>query len=640
MTTSQRISVKASGLPCRLALASGLLALSALQAQAANIGHSRLVSSPGQPLLITVQVNDIAVGDVDTLTVSVPPASQWTQAGLTPPVPLDTLSASIQRGYTDATRVIQVRSSQPFQQPVVDLLIDVATASGKQRHQVSMLAQSGLDAVSPPASGATTPAQTGPEPVLSSIKVNKGDTLFAIARSNAVSGVSDYQLMVGLYRANPQAFIRKNLNLVKAGATLNVPDRAALTSISDREARRIFQEHARAFDLYRQKLAATPDVALAGTGNAAVGTVQAQSAPVQPADSGQGGDRLRLSDAGSSQTGASAAEGQLQAAASANNGAQGSANTAAQQFASSDDKVALGRAVTDAETRVSQLEQNVQDLNQALQSQSGAATSAAGSTPGAAASAPGSAAGASAASPQNGAGTASGTSTEARSAEASSSDSGAQPSASGGANQASSSTPGATATGAGAADASASSAAGQSPSSSQGGSQAGSSDSGSTAIAGSGSNAATSASASSGASASAGNIGAAASSTGSPGAGAATGSSAASPQSTAASGGGTNGVALGSASADQRAQAVAEPVTQKAEQTVSWLQENMLGVVGALLAFVVLVLAWLLRRGGSRSNDSQEAAEGVITEAMIKDKLENIDLNLDSSPSDNARDTR
>jgi pilus assembly protein FimV len=71
-----------------------------------------------------------------------------------------------------------------------------------------------------------------------------------------------------------------------------------------------------------------------------------------------------------------------------------------------------------------------------------------------------------------------------------------------------------------------------------------------------------------------------------------------------------------------------EPVTKKAEKTVSWLQQNMLGVVTALLALVVFVVAWLLRRGGGRRDDANDATEGVITEAMIKDKLENIDLNL------------
>src|SRR3546814_8130196 len=88
-----------------------------------------------------------------------------------------------------------------------------------------------------------------------SINVRPGDTMFAIALRNAVPGVSVYQMMMALQRANPGAFIHDNVNLVKAGATLSVPGMAELTAISDKEARRLFQQQAKAFALYRQRLA-------------------------------------------------------------------------------------------------------------------------------------------------------------------------------------------------------------------------------------------------------------------------------------------------------------------------------------------------------------------------------------------------
>src|SRR5690606_21776239 len=80
--------------------------------------------------------------------------------------------------------------------------------------------------------------------------------MFKIAYKHAVKDVTVYQMMMALQRANPQAFIEENINLVKAGATLRMPDMAALTAISDQEARRLFQEQAQAFALYRQRSAA------------------------------------------------------------------------------------------------------------------------------------------------------------------------------------------------------------------------------------------------------------------------------------------------------------------------------------------------------------------------------------------------
>src|SRR3546814_12876380 len=74
-----------------------------------------------------------------------------------------------------------------------------------------------------------------------SINVRPGDTMFAIALRNAVPGVSVYQMMMALQRANPGAFIHDNVNLVKAGATLSVPGMAELTAVSAKEARRLLQ---------------------------------------------------------------------------------------------------------------------------------------------------------------------------------------------------------------------------------------------------------------------------------------------------------------------------------------------------------------------------------------------------------------
>lgn len=593
---------------------SGALALAAASVHAATVGHSRLVSLQGQPLHITVQLRDLAPGDVDSLSVSLPPGAQWAQAGLTPPAPLSALSVSIQNGYSPGTRSVQIRSSTILDKPVVDLLIDLRTASGQQRHQVSLLAQGSVDAVAPPAAaGSGASGAVGPEPVLSSIPVRKGDTLFALARRHSVAGVSDYQMMVALYRANPQAFIHKNLNLVKAGATLQVPDRAALTAISDREARRIFQEHARAFALYRQRLTSSPDVAtvVAGAG-ASAGRVQEQAiTQAQPAQT-PSVDRLRLSEStpgGAGGAGSASQAGTAPIGASTDIASTSPSQAGAQQ-ASSDDKVALGKAIGDAENRVSQLQENVQQLNQALQAQGQAAGNLGVAGAQALADAAEQAA-----------------STVAQATQKALDSAGSAAETTGTIN-------GVSGSGQSAASAAVGSDSGQPPIGTGQSASAAASSSGGDSVSKVG--------------ASGQGVAASAAHTGGSTSGAAAapsvetqknGATAALAPSEGAGAGASAGkgapVTAGSPSESdnitQRAKAVAEPVTQKAEQTVSWLQENMLMVIGGLLAFIVLVLAWLLRRGGSRRSDD-DASQGVITEAMIKDKLESINLDLDAEP--------
>ena len=60
------------------------------------------------------------------------------------------------------------------------------------------------------------------------LNVKPGDTLYAIAQRNAVPGASIYQMLVALWRANPQAFIQSNMNLLKAGQKLSIPDADAV----------------------------------------------------------------------------------------------------------------------------------------------------------------------------------------------------------------------------------------------------------------------------------------------------------------------------------------------------------------------------------------------------------------------------
>src|SRR3546814_20183150 len=102
-------------------------------------------------------------------------------------------------------------------------------------------------------------------------------------------------MMMVLQRANPGAFIHDNVNLVKAGATLSVPGMAELTAISDKEARRLFQQQAQAFALYRQRLAGNTSAVGQEAGAASSGTVSAAGQPVPQDTAKQPPDQLRLS---------------------------------------------------------------------------------------------------------------------------------------------------------------------------------------------------------------------------------------------------------------------------------------------------------------------------------------------------------
>jgi len=228
----------------------GLAVLSVMGvAHAFDFGHARLLSGTGQALHAEIAVVQLSAREAAALQASIAPGVAWQQVGLTPPVDLFSLQADVVEGLTASTRIVRLRSTQPFTGAVADLLIDVQTVTGRQRYQVSVLAQ--RRALDLPASGAA--ATGGAASVIrpAVVHVLRGNTLFSLAQRHAVSGLSTYQMMAALFHTNPQAFIRGNMNLLRAGVVLQLPDRATLARLSDRQARQLFVQHARAFREWR-----------------------------------------------------------------------------------------------------------------------------------------------------------------------------------------------------------------------------------------------------------------------------------------------------------------------------------------------------------------------------------------------------
>jgi pilus assembly protein FimV len=198
---------------------------------AVELGHSRVASAPGEPLVVVIPVLDVAESDVASLTIRLADASQWQAAGLTPPVALDSLSLKLQAGRNAAERLIRVTSPQVSEQTVIDMLVDVSTASASRTLQTSII-------VAPPPS-VRLAGQI--------IVVRRGDTLIGIAEQFPVEGANLYQELWALYSGNTDAFIRENMNLLKAGASLRIPDADTVRAVDPAFAKAQYLAHVRAF---------------------------------------------------------------------------------------------------------------------------------------------------------------------------------------------------------------------------------------------------------------------------------------------------------------------------------------------------------------------------------------------------------
>ena len=181
-----------------------------------------------------------------------------------------------------------------------------------------------------------------PEGAAKTHEVMKGDTLGKIARDNLPPGVTLNQMLVAIYRANQDAFIRDNVNLVRAGRILNIPSADSIGTVDADEANRIVRAHMAEFREYRSRLAAVPAAAEAAPGQReAAGPIEPKPAAPAPAAPQ---DQVRLSKVDPqkpSAPGAAAGRG--------------------------DDLVARERALKEAQSRVGDLEKNVADLQKLLE---------------------------------------------------------------------------------------------------------------------------------------------------------------------------------------------------------------------------------------------------------------------------------
>lgn len=67
-------------------------------------------------------------------------------------------------------------------------------------------------------------------------EVAKGDTLYRVATRTRPAGVTVFQMIVALYRANPEAFLDGNVNQLVVGRTLKIPSRETIAGLGAAEA--------------------------------------------------------------------------------------------------------------------------------------------------------------------------------------------------------------------------------------------------------------------------------------------------------------------------------------------------------------------------------------------------------------------
>ena len=346
-------------------------ALTATNASALSLGSLNVRSALGENLKAEIAIPQATAAEINSLVAQIASAETFRAQGMDYSSAARSIQVQLHRN-ADGTASLRLSSNTPIQEPFVDLVLETQWSTGHLVRSYTLL----LDppAAQRPAPAPTTPPQVtapaappasvagrnysssaAPRPQAStpatqavapsaaqaaatqeaSTRVRAGDTAGRIANANRPAGVSLDQMLVAMLRSNPEAFINGNVNRIRAGAVVQMPNRDQALETSRTEARQIVAAQSRDFNAYRRSLASkAPQATVQAADRSSGGQVQAHVQETGP--SAETPDKLTLS--------------------------KGSVQNAAAEA-----KVAEQKQATDQDNRLNELQRNLAELNDLAQ---------------------------------------------------------------------------------------------------------------------------------------------------------------------------------------------------------------------------------------------------------------------------------
>lgn len=249
-------------------------AIASSQANALGLGDIRIKSALNEPLNAEIQLSQIR--DLNPLQIRPRMAGQdeFALAGISQQRALNGVRFQV-KVNPNGTGVIELTSREPVKEPFLNFLVEVNWPSGRLVREYTVLLdppvfdpsptqrpvipaavpsrQPVVPAVQPqpkrqspvqpaarsqpqPAAARASNIQTRANPKTETY-VDSKDTLWGLAiEHRAAPDISSYQMMVALFKKNPEAFPDNNINNLKAGLVLQLPTEAEARAITSKEA--------------------------------------------------------------------------------------------------------------------------------------------------------------------------------------------------------------------------------------------------------------------------------------------------------------------------------------------------------------------------------------------------------------------
>lgn len=237
---------------------------------ALGLGKLELESGLNQPFKARIQLLSASADELQSLRVGLADAEAFRRAGIDRPFILSKLRFQVEE-HEDGPDYIGITSRDSIREPFLNFLIETSWSRGRLFREYTVLLDPPL--YDPNASRTRLVAEPEPEPEPAAesfaepedfvAEVSEAeelehavytpavshyagddygptistDTLWSIAkRMRPDTSVSVQRMMLALQRTNPEVFLRNNINGLKRGQILRMPDDDSLAALSNQEA--------------------------------------------------------------------------------------------------------------------------------------------------------------------------------------------------------------------------------------------------------------------------------------------------------------------------------------------------------------------------------------------------------------------
>ncbi len=394
-TMTRKLTLQAIGMTLGLTLSAW--------GNAVGLGGINVVSALGQPLKAEIEL--VAVGKADKPSLVARLASPDTYKGAGLDYPFGVKYSFKIENRANGEPYLMLSSSQAINDPFVSLLVELSWASGRLMREYTFLLDppgyvaeqpkpSAVQAVAPavvqtelpPAAAQPVKPEKleGERPLVSAVKalekpaapveklaaksepvatgavtVRSGDSLNKIAARVKPDQVSLERMLVALYRANEAQFDGNNMNRIRSGKVLRMPDKNEVTGVDQAEALQEIRAQSDDWNAYRQRLAGAAGTRRQSEASRQVvsGKVTSSAVDKTPVARESAREVLHLSKG----------EAPGDKAGAAGKSAQDKKNAAAE------DAIAKAKALEEGKTRAALLESNLKDMKRLAQLKSEAA---------------------------------------------------------------------------------------------------------------------------------------------------------------------------------------------------------------------------------------------------------------------------